>query len=311
MEKSFPWVWRVLQPCLQCCRGAADPSARLSVEPPLIPSLPVETFALCFFRSRWRDSKPPGAHFPLGLGSSLRKGRAGSGSPRAAVAPPAAPVTPAGASPPRETEWVCAVLPIWGYSAVRVRGPPEPSRKGEQGGVGQVGSGGERPWLTKACHPPQRVRKPLGAGTRSALLRGVVVALVKINEGGKRAAAGMREILRVALSTHSQISQANPSLSMQIPAASPRTAGETGATLLAIKPLQRGSPAHGCLVQRCEQPCTLPSPPFPSPQAGQALPAAPLSAASSVAPLAGALCLSPLVALLPFRACRALQARPG
>lgn len=190
----------MLQPCLQCCQGAADPSARLPVEPPLIPSLPVETFALCFFRSRWRDSKPPGARFPLGLGSSLRKGRAGSGSPRAAVAPPAAPVAPAGTSPLWETEWVRAVLPIWGYSAVRVCGPPEPSRKEEQGGVGWVGSGGERPRLIRVCHPPQRVRKPWGPGTRSALLRGGgvggVVALVKINEGGKQAAAGMREILR-------------------------------------------------------------------------------------------------------------------
>lgn len=174
----------------------------------------------------------------------------------------------------------------------------------QEGGAGRCGVGGQ--WWRET--PTHQGLPPTPAGQEAFGCWHLLcpVALVKINEGGKWAAAGMREILRVALSTHSQISQANPSLSMQIPAPSPRTAGDTGAThapgdqtLAARKPstrLPRATVGAAVLL---------------SPQAGQALPAAPLSAASSVAPLAGALCLSPLVALLPFRACRALQARPG
>lgn len=49
-----------------------------------------------------------------------------------------------------------------------------------------MGSGTERPRLTRAHHPPQQAGKPLDAGTRFAGDRWVI-ALVKINEGGKRA----------------------------------------------------------------------------------------------------------------------------
>lgn len=74
-----------------------------------------------------------------------------------------------------------------------------------------------------------------------------VVVLVRTNQSGKWAVAGMWEILRVAFSTCSQALQANPSLSMPIGMASPRAAGEQG-HVPALQPLQQGSPAQAAVV---------------------------------------------------------------
>lgn len=124
----------------------------------------------------------------------------------------------------------------------------EPHREGEWGAVGWVGSGTEGPQLTGAHCPPQQVRKHLGAGTRCA--GDGVVVLININEDGKQAVSGMREMLRVALSTHSQMSEANPSLSTLLLAGSPRNAGYRRVPHAPGN--QRGGPAQGCVVQQCE-----------------------------------------------------------
>lgn len=92
--------------------------------------------------------------------------------------------------------------------------------------------------------------------------------------------AGMWQILRVAFSTCSRIPPANPSLSAQLPVASPGTTGESGAVHAAGNGALCGGEA-----QRMAALCNHASGRAPSPApAGRTLPAAPLSAAPSAAP---------------------------
>lgn len=83
-----------------------------------------------------------------------------------------------------------------------------------------------------------------------------VVVLVRTNQSGKWAVAGMWEILHVAFSTRSQALQANPSLSMPIGMASPR--GCWGAGPRSCPPaLAAGKPSPGCSGEQC---CVSPCP---------------------------------------------------
>lgn len=158
LEKSFPWVRRVLRRC----QGAADPSVLSPVEPPSLPSLPqrLSPFAL---------SKAVGVtqslhvRVPCSAWAPARgKGHRAGGSPCTATAPPAAPTAPAGVSPPWEAEWVRAVPSVWGYWAVRVWGPP---RAPQEGGAGRCWGG----WAAERGDPvsPGLATHPSGLGMRS------------------------------------------------------------------------------------------------------------------------------------------------
>lgn len=114
--------------------------------------------------------------------------------------------------------------------------------------MGRVGSSTEGSQLTGAHCPPQQVRKHLGASTRCA--GDGVIVLVNINEDGKQAVSGMWEMLSAALSTHSQTSQANPSLSMPLLVGSPRNAGYRRVPHTPGN--QQGGPTQGCVVQWSE-----------------------------------------------------------
>ena len=114
----------------------------------------------------------------------------------------------------------------------------------------------------------------------------------------------------MALSTCSQISQANPFLSMQISAASPRSAAETGATHApGDQTLAAGKPSTWLPCAMVRAAVHPPRPVLPSPAGRQGSARCAFISGMQRSP-PGRHALSHLVALLPSRACRALQAHP-